>query len=148
MARNELDEIDNNIISALREDGRMSFAEIARRNNVSAGMIRERYLRLIRDDVLKVVAVSNLPVLNDRKLTLIGIKVEGSQIQEIINEIAALDEVIYLAICTGRYDIMAEVVYRDNAELLQFLTKRLRTIKGIRDTESFDYLDVVKEVYV
>lgn len=148
MARNELDEIDYKIISALREDGRMSFADIARRNKVSAGMIRERYLRLIRDDVLKVVAVSNLPVLKGRKMNLIGIKVEGSQIQEIANEIAALDEVIYLVICTGRYDIMAEVVCRDNAHLLQFLTKRLRIIKGIQDTESFDYLDVVKEIYI
>jgi Lrp/AsnC family transcriptional regulator for asnA, asnC and gidA len=147
MTRNELDKVDHQIIAALREDGRMSFAEIARRLEVSSGMVRERYYRLARSGVLEVAAITNPPALGYRMMTLIGVKVEGSRLQEIARQIATFDEVIYLVLCTGRYDILAEVVCRDNADLLQFLTKRLRAIKGIHDTESFVYLDIVKEVY-
>jgi len=69
-------------------------------------------------------------------------------LHEIAREIAAFDEVVYLVICTGTYDLWAEVVCRDNAELLQFITQRLNAVGGIRDTETFVYLDIVKEIYM
>ena len=148
MLKNGLDAFDQQIIAALKEDGRMPFAEIARRLDVSPGMVRERYHRLVQAGVLQVVAVTNPPLVGYRMMTLIGIKVDGSRLQEIAREIAAFDEVVYLVICTGSYDLLAEVVCHDNAELLQFLTQRLHALEGIHDTESFVYLDIAKEIYV
>jgi Lrp/AsnC family transcriptional regulator for asnA, asnC and gidA len=148
MLRNGLDAFDQQIMVALKEDGRMSFAEIARRLDVSPGMVRERYHRLVEAGILQVVAVTNPPLVGYRMMTMIGIKVDGSRLQEIAREIAAFDEVVYLVICTGSYDLLAEVVCHDNAELLQFLTQRLHALEGIRDTESFVYLDIAKEIYV
>ncbi|HEY74268.1 MAG: AsnC family transcriptional regulator [Chloroflexi bacterium] len=147
MTRNELDQVDRQIIAALKEDGRMSFAELARRLDVSPGMARERYHRLVQNNVLQVVAVTNPPAMGYRMMTLIGIKVDGSRLHEVARQIAAFDEVIYLVLCTGSYDILAEVVCRDNADLLQFLTERLHVVEGIRDAESFVYLDIVKEIH-
>jgi len=125
----------------------MSFAELARRLDVSPGMARERYHRLVQNNVLQVVAVTNPPAMGYRMMTLIGIKVDGSRLHEVARQIAAFDEVIYLVLCTGSYDILAEVVCRDNADLLQFLTERLHVVEGIRDAESFVYLDIVKEIH-
>lgn len=143
----ELDAVDYRIISALREDGRISFAEIARRVDVSPGTVRERYLRLVQSKLVQVVTVTNLPMMGFRMMALIGIKVDGSRLREIARQIAALDEVIYLVLCTGPYDLLAEVVCRDNADLLKFLTERLHSVPGIHDTQSFVYLDIVKEIY-
>ena len=148
MLRDGLDAFDLQIIAALKEDGRMPFAEIARRLDVSPGMVRERYHRLVEDGILQVVAVTNPPLVGYRMMTLIGIKVDGSRLQETARQIAAFDEVVYLVICTGTYDLLAEVVCRDNAELLQFLTERLHKLEGIRDTETFVYLDIAKEIYI
>lgn len=148
MLRNGLDEFDHQIIAALREDGRMPFAEIARRLDVSPGMVRERYHRLVEAGVLQVVAVTKPPLIGYRMMTLVGIKVDASRLQEIAREIAAFDEVVYLVICTGTYDMLAEVVCRDNAELLEFISKRLYAVEGIRDTETFVYLDIAKEIYI
>lgn len=148
MLRNGLDEFDHRIIAALREDGRMPFAEIARRLDVSPGMVRERYHRLVEAGVLQVVAVTKPPLIGYRMMTLVGIKVDASRLQEIAREIAAFDEVVYLVICTGTYDMLAEVVCRDNAELLEFISKRLYAVEGIRDTETFVYLDIAKEIYI
>ena len=126
----------------------MPFAEIARRLDVSPGMVRERYHRLVQNGILQVVAVTNPLRVGYRLMTLIGIKVAGNRLHEVAHKIAAFEEVIYLVLCTGAYDILAEVVCRDNADLLQFLSERLRTVEGIRDTQSFVYLDIVKEIYV
>jgi len=147
MAVNRLDDIDHQIIAALKEDGRMSFAQIARRLDVSAGMVRERYHRLVHDGILQVVAVTNPPLVGFRMMTLIGIKVDVGRLREIANQVAAFEEVVYLVLCTGTYDVLAEVVCRDNAHLLRFLTERLHTVEGIHDAQTFVYLDIVKEIY-
>lgn len=142
-----LDAFDRQIIAALKEDGRMSFAEIARRLDVSAGMVRERYHRLLDNGVLQVVAVTNPPKVGFQMMTLIGIKVDGSRLREIAHRIAAFEEVVYLVLCAGSFDLLAEVVCRDNAHLTEFLTRHLHTVEGIRDTQTFVYLDIVKEIY-
>jgi Lrp/AsnC family transcriptional regulator for asnA, asnC and gidA len=143
-----LDQVDHGIIAALKEDGRMSFAEIARRLDISPGTARERYLRLVENGVLQVVAVTNPPLVGYHMTSFMGIKVDGDRLREIAEQIAALEEVVYLVLCTGTYDILAEVVCRDQAHFLTFLTERLRAVEGIRDTETFVYLDIIKEIYV
>jgi len=148
MLGDQLDEFDHQILAALKEDGRMPFAEIARRLDVSPGMIRERYRRLVESGILQVVAVTAPPQMGFQMMTLIGIKVDGRRLREIAQEIACFDEVVYLVICTGSYDLLAEVVCRNNDEFLQFLTQRLRSVVGIRDTETFVYLDIAKEIYI
>ncbi|HID34000.1 MAG TPA: Lrp/AsnC family transcriptional regulator [Anaerolineae bacterium] len=143
----KLDDIDLEIIVTLKRDGRTPFAQIAQRLGVSTGMIRQRYQRLLREGVLQVVAVTNPLLLGFSTMAMIGIKVEGARLNDVAEKVAALEEVIYLVLTAGAYDLFAEVVFRDNAHLLDFLTQRLRTINGIRETETFMYLKIVKEIY-
>ncbi|KAF0107160.1 MAG: Lrp/AsnC family transcriptional regulator regulator for asnA asnC and gidA [Anaerolineaceae bacterium] len=143
----DLDEIDRQIIAALQKDGREAFAQIAERLGVSPGMIRVRYNRLVEMGVLHVVAITNPLRMGYNTMALIGIKVEGGKLMEAAGQVAALDEVIYLIVVSGAYDIIAEVMCRDREHLLQFLTDRLYKIDGVRESESFMHLKIVKEVY-
>jgi len=145
--RIKIDETDRRIIAALKENGRTSFAQIAQELDVSPGMVRQRVQRLIEQGVMQIVAVTNPILMGFHTVALIGIKADGRRLREIAHHIAAFDEVIYLVLTTGTYDILVEVVCRDNAHLLEFLTDRLHTVEGVRDTETFVYLDIVKEVY-
>ena len=52
-----------------------------------------------------------------------------------------------VVITAGTYDILIETVCEDNEGLLRFLAERLRTIDGVRDTETFVYLRMVKQSY-
>src|SRR5512136_3106900 len=126
-----LDEIDRQIISILQQDGRVSFAQIAKQLKVSAGMIRIRYSRLAEMGVLRVVAITNPLRMGYQTMAMIGIKADGKALLDIADKIAALEEVIYLIIVSGTYDIIAEIVCRDQAHLLQFLTDRLYKIEGV-----------------
>ena len=142
------DDVDSQIISALKEDGRMPFAQIARRLGVSAGMVRQRYLQMVEDGVLRVVPVTNVTLLGYDLMALVGVSVDGDRLVETAQEIAAFEEVVYLVICTGTHDLLVEVLCRDADHLLEFLTKRLRSVKGVRTTETFTYLRIVKELYL
>lgn len=142
-----LDETDLNIIEALRKDGRVAFAQIAEQLGVSPGMIRQRYTRLVDQGFLKVVAITNPIRMGYKTMAMIGIRADGSKLLDVAEKISKLEEVIYMVISSGRFDIFAEVVCRDHGDLLRFITEKLSTIDGVRESESFIHLKIVKEVY-
>jgi Lrp/AsnC family transcriptional regulator, regulator for asnA, asnC and gidA len=143
----KVDETDLQIMEILRGDGRASFAEIAEHLNVSPGMIRQRYNRLVNQGYLKVVAITNPVQRGLKTMALIGVRTDGNQMLKVADKIAKLKEVVYLVVVSGRYDIMIEVFCRDHEDLLNFVTEKLYGIDGVRETETFMHLKIVKEVY-
>jgi Lrp/AsnC family transcriptional regulator for asnA, asnC and gidA len=143
----DLDAVDRYLIEALRKDGREPFAQIAERLGVSPGMIRQRYSRLVEQGYLKVVAITN-PIQHGLKtMALIGIRTDGTNMLDVAERISRLEEVIYLVVASGRFDILAEVFCRDHEHLLRFITEKLYSIEGVRETETFMHLRIVKEIY-
>jgi len=142
-----LDKIDLYIIQAMREDGREAFAQIAEKLNVSPGMIRQRYNRLVKLGYLKVVAVTNPLMMGKRTMAMIGIRTDGRKMLEVANKLIKFDEVVYIVVVSGRYDIMVEVFCSDHEDLLKFMTEKLAKVEGVRETESFMHLKIVKEIY-
>jgi len=142
-----LDNIDQQIIEAMRKDGREAFAQIAEQLNVSPGMIRQRYNRLVELGYLKVVAVTNPLMMGMRSMALIGIRTDGRKMLQVAENVAKIKEVVYLVIVSGRYDIMAEVFCKDDEDMLKFLTEKLAKVDGIRETETFMHMKIMKEIY-
>jgi Lrp/AsnC family transcriptional regulator for asnA, asnC and gidA len=142
-----LDETDLKILEILRKDGRAAFAEIAGQLHVSPGTIRQRYNRLEEQGYVKVVAITNPIHRGLKTMALIGVRTDGNQMLKVADKIAKLKEVVYLVVVSGRYDIMIEVFCRDHEDLLNFVTEKLYGIEGVRETETFMHLRIVKEVY-
>ncbi len=65
----------------------------------------------------------------------------------VAEQVAAMPEVDYVVITAGTYDLLIETVCEDNEALLQFLTQKLRALDGVRETETFVYLRMVKQTY-
>lgn len=145
--RDRLDDIDRHIINALHADGRVAFAQLAEQLKVSPGMIRQRYNRLVELGYLKVVAVTNPLMMGKRSMAMIGIRTDGRKMLDVANKLIQFDEVVYIVVVSGRFDIMVEVFCRDHEDLLSFLTEKLSKVDGVRETESFMHLKIVKEIY-
>lgn len=144
----DLDEIDCKIITALRYDGRTAFTQIAKELKVSPGMIRMRYNRMIENGTLRVMAITNPLNLGYQAMAMIGVRCDGSRLMAIAEKITALDEVVYVVVTNGRFDIILEVMCRNQSELLQFLVEKLYQIEGVRETETFINLKILKENYI
>jgi len=129
-----MDELDNKIIQILQEDGRASNARIAREVGVSEGTVRRRLRRLILDNVIKVVAVPSLDKLGFSTAALIGIQADPGRIDEVADALAKLDEVHYIAVTTGAFDIFAWVALRSSQELGNFLRNKIGTVPGPSST--------------
>ena len=139
-----IDELDRKIIEALQENGRESFRRIATRLGVSEGTVRARYARLTNEGILQVVAVTN-PLGLGFEQALVGVKVTGSP-EPVADEISSWIEADYVVVTAGQYDLVVELVAADRRELLE-LTNRMRALDGVVTTETFLYLDLVKQLY-
>ena len=140
-----LDEVDRRIIEALQENGRASFRGIAGRIGVAEATVRARYGRLVKDGILQVTGVTNPLGLGFDAMAMLGINTAGAP-QPVADELTTWDEVSYVVVTAGRYDVLAEVVCTDRRHLLE-LTSRVRAIPGVVTTETFLYLQLAKQVF-
>ena len=142
----ELSDLDKRIIEHLQADGRRPFTQIATTLGVSEAAVRARTNRLIDRGILQIVGVADPGKLGFQQ-ALIGIRCEPGKLVAVAAALAALPEVDYVVVTAGRFDILIETVSEDNEGLLTFLNDRLQRIDGVRDTETFTYLRLVKQTY-
>ena len=76
---------------------------------------------------------------------MIGVRTEGPS-DEIAETLQAMEDIDYLVVTAGSFDLLCEVVMADDSDLLD-LVNRIRKVPGVVSTESFIYLDLVKQTY-
>src|SRR5437667_7030957 len=134
--KSSIDEIDQRIIEVLQMDGRRPFTKLAVELGISEASVRQRVANLINSHVMQIVAITNPVKLGFSLASMIGIRVSGDRLLEVAQEVSEFDEVIYLIVCTGRFDMLAEVVCRDNDHFLKFLTEKLYKVPGVHQVGS------------
>ena len=141
-----LDDIDKAIIRQLQLDGRMPYARLGPAVGLSQAAVRQRVQRLIEHGVMQVVAVTDPLTLGFGLQAMVGIEVEGD-LRAVAAKLALVDEVSYVVVTAGRFDLLVEVVCRDNEQLLGIVNDVVRAIPGVKATETFTYLHLEKQTY-
>jgi Lrp/AsnC family transcriptional regulator for asnA, asnC and gidA len=101
--------------------------------------------RLSDAGVMQVVAVTNPLSLGLRRMAMIGVRSAGPT-DDIAKTLQAMTDIDYLVVTAGSFDFMCEVVVEDDGMLLN-LTNRIRSVPGVLSTETFIYLDLVKQTF-
>ncbi len=140
-----IDDTDRAIIEVLQRDGRVPYTRLGAAVGLSEAAVRQRVQRLTDSGVMQVVAVTNPLAHGFRRMAMIGVRTEGPT-DDIAKALQAMPDIDYLVVTAGTYDLMAEVVVPDDGALLD-LTNRIRAVPGVRNTETFIYLDLVKQTF-
>ena len=141
-----LDEKAKRIIELLQADGRMSYSAIAKDVGLSEAAVRHRVQKLIEGGVVQIVAVTDALQMGFARQAMIGIKVTGN-VQDVAAELGDVEEIDYIVITTGRFDVLAELVAESDDDLLDIVSQRIGAIAGVVTTETFVYLRLVKQTY-
>ncbi len=139
-----IDDLDFTILAHLQEDGRKPFTQIAKELDVSVGTVRNRVLKMLEDRTLSIIARVNPQRVGFDAYTTILVSIEPEFLGDSSKEIAQFPEVSYLAIITGEYDVMVDVMCRDTQHLKDFLINRLARVKGIKEFKTMLILNVAK----
>ena len=141
-----LDATAKRIIELLQDDGRLSYSAIAKEVGLSEAAVRHRVQKLIDHGVMQVVAVTDPLQMGFARQAMVGIKVSGN-VREVAAELATMDQLDYIVITTGRFDILAEVVAESDDELLDVVATQINALTQVVTTETFVYLRLEKQTY-
>lgn len=141
-----LDDVGKRLVEELQRDGRRSYAALAKTVGLSEAAVRQRVQRLIDTGVMQVVAVTDPLLVGFSRQAMVGVRVEGDLVR-VADELGKIDEVDYVVITAGSFDLLLELVCEDDDHLLRVLSEQIRVLPGVRDTETFVYLKLAKQTY-
>jgi DNA-binding Lrp family transcriptional regulator len=136
--------VDASIFAALQCDGRMPFSALAEFVGVSEVHARRRYAELTTSGAFSVAAVMDPRVLGKAYMSWIGLVVEPHGLDSVTEMFVESPEIDYIVVSSGRYLLMAEALCSSAEELSQLL-ERVRRHPAVRQTDSFVYLDLIKQ---
>lgn len=142
-----LDAIDRRILAQLMEDGRRSNAVIAKDVGLSESSVRQRVARMQRDNVMRIAALTNLQRLGLWTASA-GLIVSGGAVQTVAEELAAIPQVNFVALCTGTCDLSIGLVCHSRDELFDVLVNRIRSIDHVQQADIHIHVQVVKDALV
>ena len=140
-----LDALSKQIIEQLQQDGRRSYAAIGKAVGLSEAAVRQRVQRLVEAGAMQIVAVTDPLTLGFQRQAMVGIRCSGD-LERVAAQLAGMDEIDYVVITAGSFDVLVEVVCEDDDQLLEILG-RLRSIPSVTTTETFVYLKLRKQTY-
>ena len=140
----EMDELDLKIIRELESDGRLTNTDLARKTGTSKAIARRKLRRLLDDRIIKVVAVANPPALGYKTIATMGINVRPGEVDSVADTLASYKSCHFVVLSTGRYDIIAWVMFQDPDDLSNFLRKELGKIQGLTSVETMVNLKIIK----
>jgi Lrp/AsnC family transcriptional regulator for asnA, asnC and gidA len=141
-----LDDVSKAIIEQLQQDGRRSYAAIGKVVGLSEAAVRQRVQRLTESGVMQVVAVTDPLQLGFARQAMVGIRCRG-ELEVVAEALGELQEVDYVVITAGSYDLLVEVVAESDDHLLELISMKIRSIPNVESTETFMYLKLQKQTY-
>lgn len=142
-----IDPIDCRMIEFLQKDGRLSNTEIAKKLGLSEATVRTRLQRLIQEQYIQIVAVSNPLKLGFEAVGTIRIHVDLKQMDKIIRELKGIRALWHIVQSTGGTGIETEFVVKDLNKLNELIFEKINRIDGVLRTETSLFLNYVKRQY-
>jgi DNA-binding Lrp family transcriptional regulator len=131
-----LTDLDRQLLSALREDGRASVASLARKLGVARATVNSRLDRLLTSGTIVGFTArvrDEVDPLAIRAVTLI--EVEGRSANKVIRELRGFPEITALHTTNGGWDLVAELA-TENLGGFDNVLGRIRNVDGIVNSET------------
>ncbi len=142
------DAIDDQLIRLLGKDGRLSSNTLSKQIKVSSTTVRRRVRKLIRDGVLRIVAVVDPKKIGLPLTTIIAFNVAREQLNSTTKWLSSQPNIKWVSTTTGRYDILALAQFSSTDDLSEFLNNKVASIEGLKNTETFICLHTDKMQYI
>ena len=134
---------DRAIVVELQEDGRRSYANIARNLGMAEKTVRLRVRHLLETGIIQIGAVTDPAALGYRAAALLGITTGMAHPPSAVAmELLRIEAVDYVVVATGRYGLFAELFCRDREDLQATIEQQVGAIPGIVAIESYPYLSL------
>ena len=143
------DDLNQQIVRLLQDDGRAAYDVIAQKLGVSGGTIRNRVARMREAGMLRIVAVVDPVAVDYESDAMLGIKTApGVAPAAVAQRLDPYPTVVYVMWVGGRYDLLVEVVCDEETELATFLAEHIHGQPDIADVEVMTRIGMFKNQFL
>lgn len=142
-----LDRTDAELISLLRENGRMPVSGIAKRLGIGRATVKQRMEKLEKAQIIRKYTVE----IDEEKVgagytavVLISFMPGFASQRDVARRISALKGVSELHLISGAWDMMAKVNAASVEEIGRIVIDQLRSIEGVSRTETCSVFSTIK----
>jgi len=146
LSTQSIDATDLALIQLLQLDGRRPYTQLAKEVGLSEAAVRQRVQRMLEQQAMQIVAVTDPMQLGLKRQAMVLIKVDGD-VRAVADQLEKIEEVDYLVVTAGAVDLLCEVVVSDDDALFSLLNDKIRSIQGVASTETIMYLGLRKQTY-
>lgn len=132
-----LDEIDKSIIHELQADARQSYLSLGKKIGASEGTVRNRVKAELKSGVMKLKAVVNPEKIGLDFSCILGLEIAIEKLNEAEALLAKSPSVYFLASCTGTYDLLAILLFRNTHDFDNFMRENIAKLPGIKRSQTF-----------
>jgi Lrp/AsnC family transcriptional regulator, regulator for asnA, asnC and gidA len=127
-----LDELDLKIVRRLQQDGRVKFLQLAKEMDISEGTVRNR-VKLLESQkvILQYSAIVDPRRIGFDAVAFIGLNVEPLKFLKVVEALARLDEIAYLATATGEHMVLMEVWMHKQSDITRFINEKISVMDGV-----------------
>ncbi len=139
----KLDGIDKKILKMLMENSRRPILEIAKNIGISGAAIHQRLRKLEKQNLIIGSSIKvNSKILGYTTMAFIGIFLDrATNNKTVVNQLKEIKEILECHYTTGDWSVLAKLICKDNEDLMEILTKKIQTIKGVARTETYISLE-------
>ena len=141
----KLDSMDFAILAHLQADGRRSFTALADELDVSVGTVRNRYNRLVQENILHIIGWTDPVRAGFNSYARVNIEVRPTALlHQVADQLLLLQEVTFLAFTSGSYDLEINLLCKDNLQLMEVMHEKIHKVEGVYETNTTIYFKVLK----
>jgi len=139
-----IDDLDRKLILELQKGKYSRYASLAKKLQVSQSTVSRRINRLLKEKLVRIVALPNIRALGYEADAFVAINVDISKIDDICEKLSAHPNVYTVAVVFGRWDIIISVLFYSLDLLTEFIKIDLSHIEGIQKMETLYVAEVKK----
>lgn len=142
------DETSRRMISVLKQNGRISYVELAQQCGITESAARYRADQLLASGTVQPVTLVQPSLLDFDVELLLWLRVDLSAREDVAIALAARREVRYLSVTSGNSDMVCEVILRSQADVYDFSSRVLAKLIAIRNVNMASELLTFKRAYM
>lgn len=140
-----MDDLNLQILEKLQENGKLSLKRIAKMLKTPVSTIHFRVQKMIDEKIIvKFSSVVDIGKLGYETVAWACLTIDPLKIEEIANKIATFQDVRMVTITGGVYNLIIQIISKNEKELWNFIRENIQTIEGVQSLDVSSSLKIFK----
>lgn len=132
----KLDKIDLEIVQNLW-NGRTPYSVVAKKMGLTTNTVRNRVNKMLKRGALQIISLVEPSAIEGHYSAFIGFKILPHKVKTALTQIAGLMGIVGASMVSGRFDVMAVLMYNGEHTYERFLEEELPKVEGLLSSETF-----------